>query len=61
MSLIKEPTDQPNPAVVISATKVAPHKRRSATDYLALALATCGVGYFPIAPDLGSLWVSLFT
>ena len=56
MSLIKEPTDQPNPAVVVSATEVAPHRRRSATDYLALALATCGVGYFPIAPGtLGSL------
>jgi phosphatidylglycerophosphatase A len=31
-------------------------KRRTATDYLALALATCGVGYFPIAPGtLGAL------
>jgi phosphatidylglycerophosphatase A len=33
-----------------------PPKRRSGTDYFALAIATCGVGYFPIAPGtLGSM------
>jgi phosphatidylglycerophosphatase A len=56
MSTIKESSDELNPAVVVSATEVAPFKRRSATDYLALTLATCGVGYFPLAPGtLGSL------
>ena len=56
MSTIKESSDELNPAVVVSATEVAPPGRRSATDYLALALATCGVGYFPIAPGtMGAL------
>lgn len=56
MSAIKESSDELNPAVAASATEVAPPKPRSATDYLALALATCGVGYFPVAPGtLGSL------
>jgi len=42
--------------VAIPADEVAPPKRRSATDYLALAVATCGVGYFPIAPGtLGAM------
>jgi phosphatidylglycerophosphatase A len=42
--------------VAISATEVAPPRRHTAGDYLALAIATCGVGYFPIAPGtLGSL------
>lgn len=50
MTKIKESSDELNPAVAVSATEVAPPKRRSATDYLALALATCGVGYFPVAP-----------
>lgn len=45
-----------NPPVAISADQVPPQKRRSASDYFALAFATCGVGYFPIAPGtLGSL------
>jgi len=56
MSTVKESSDELNPAVAIPATEIAPRKRRSATDYLALAIATCGVGYFPIAPGtLGSL------
>lgn len=39
------------------AATVAPaRKRRTVGDYFALAIATCGVGYFPIAPGtLGSL------
>lgn len=53
---IKKSSDELNPAVAIPATEVAPAKRRTASDYLALAIATCGVGYFPIAPGtLGSL------
>jgi len=52
----KESSDELNPAVAVSATEVAPRKRRTAGDYVALAIATCGVGYFPIAPGtLGSL------
>ncbi len=66
MPVIKESSDELNPAAAIPATEVAPPKRRSASDYFALAISTCGVGYFPIAPGtLGSLvgvalYVSVF-
>jgi len=53
---VKESSDELNPAVPIAAEKVAPKTKRTAGDYLALAIATCGVGYFPIAPGtLGAL------
>ena len=63
---IKESSDELNPAVTVSPSAVAPRQRRTGADYLALAIATCGVGYFPIAPGtLGSLvgvalYVSVF-
>lgn len=38
------------------ATEVPAPKRRTPADYVALAIATCGVGYLPIAPGtLGAL------
>lgn len=47
-------SDELNPDGAPSAA-VAP-KPRTPADYLALAIATCGVGYFPIAPGtLGAL------
>jgi phosphatidylglycerophosphatase A len=47
---IKESSDEFN-APVRAATAVAgPRKARSFKDYFALAVATCGVGYLPIAP-----------
>ncbi len=53
---VKESSDELNPAVPIAAGEVAPKIKRTVTDYLALAFATCGVGYFPIAPGtMGSL------
>ena len=53
---IKESSDELNPTVVIPATEVPAPKRRSASDYVALAIATCGVGYLPFAPGtLGAL------
>ncbi|HWP55806.1 MAG TPA: phosphatidylglycerophosphatase A [Pyrinomonadaceae bacterium] len=53
---VKESSDELNPAVPIAAEEVAPKTKRTATDYLALAIATCGVGYFPIAPGtMGAL------
>jgi phosphatidylglycerophosphatase A len=57
MSAIKESSDEPNPAVAVSSTAVPEGKgRRTFGDYLALAIATVGVGYFPIAPGtLGAL------
>lgn len=51
-----ESSDELNPAVPIAAEAVAPKTKRTAMDYLALAIATCGVGYFPIAPGtMGAL------
>jgi phosphatidylglycerophosphatase A len=56
MSTIKESSDELNPAVAVPATEILSTKRRTASDYLALVIATCGVGYFPIAPGtMGSL------
>jgi len=56
MSTTKESSDELNPAIAIPANEIAPRKRHTMGDYLALAIATCGVGYFPIAPGtLGSL------
>jgi phosphatidylglycerophosphatase A len=54
---IKESSDELNPPVVIPVREIAPPKRlRTIGDYVALAIATCGVGYFPIAPGtMGSL------
>jgi phosphatidylglycerophosphatase A len=53
MSTVKEPSDDLNsPAVVPEGSR----SRRSVKDYLALAIATCGVGYLPLAPGT---WGSL--
>ncbi len=53
----KESSDELNPAVVtVDAPVGPPRKARSFKDYLALAIATCGVGYLPLAPGTyGSL------
>lgn len=54
---IKESSDELNPAVVTAeAVAALPRAARSAKDYLALAFATCGVGYLPLAPGT---WGSL--
>ena len=54
---IKESSDELNPAQVTSAAAVpATRPVRSPKDYLALAIATCGVGYLPLAPGT---WGSL--
>ena len=53
----KESSDELNPPVVVPASEIAPPKRRRTIgDYVALAIATCGVGYIPIAPGT---WGSL--
>ena len=54
---VKESSDELNPTAAVSAKEVPRQKpRRTAGDYLALAVATVGVGYFPIAPGtLGAL------
>jgi phosphatidylglycerophosphatase A len=56
MRAIKESSDELNPSVTVPANEIPTRKQRTAGDYFALAIATCGVGYFPIAPGtLGSL------
>lgn len=55
--VIKESSDELNPTVVtVSAVVSKTRAARSAKDYLALAIATCGVGYLPLAPGT---WGSL--
>ena len=50
------PGDDLNPDVVSGATVAPARKHRTPADFLALAISTCGVGYFPIAPGtMGSL------
>jgi phosphatidylglycerophosphatase A len=49
---VKESSDELNPGV---ATEAMPRPKRVG-DYLALAIATCGVGYLPVAPGT---WGSL--
>jgi phosphatidylglycerophosphatase A len=54
---VKESSDELNPTVVTNAPVVArPRPARSLKDYLALTIATCGVGYLPLAPGT---WGSL--
>lgn len=54
---VKESSDELNPTVVTAAAVIAsPRTARSLKDYVALAIATCGVGYLPLAPGT---WGSL--
>jgi phosphatidylglycerophosphatase A len=62
---IKESSDELNPTVVAPAVVPPAAPARTVEDYLALAIATCGVGYIPLAPGtFGSvvgigLWASV--
>jgi phosphatidylglycerophosphatase A len=48
---IKESSDELNPSVVTTAVHIGRAAgKRTASDWVALALATCGVGYLPLAP-----------
>lgn len=53
---IKESSDELNPPVVTADAVPKSKTQRSLKDYLALAIATCGVGYLPLAPGT---WGSL--
>jgi phosphatidylglycerophosphatase A len=54
---VKESSDELNLNATTADEAVAsPRAARSAKDYLALAIATCGVGYLPLAPGT---WGSL--
>jgi phosphatidylglycerophosphatase A len=50
MTKPKETSDSLAHPVVEPAHIVVPERRRTAVDYFALALATCGVGLIPVAP-----------
>lgn len=51
MPILKESSDNLNPPVVTQGVSITPSSgRRTAGDYLALAVATCGVGLLPLAP-----------
>jgi phosphatidylglycerophosphatase A len=50
MAKAKESSDTLNPPVLEAAHIVVPARSRTAGDYVALALATCGVGLIPVAP-----------
>jgi phosphatidylglycerophosphatase A len=54
---LKESSDELNPPVGVPRGEIPRAKlKRTAGDYVALAIATVGVGYFPIAPGtIGSL------
>jgi phosphatidylglycerophosphatase A len=57
MKVVKESSDELNPSVVVStAFIVRPPRERGFRDYVALAVATCGVGLIPLAPGT---WGSL--
>ncbi|HEX8456836.1 MAG TPA: phosphatidylglycerophosphatase A [Pyrinomonadaceae bacterium] len=57
MKVIKESSDELNPSVVTTAFIGRPARgKRGVKDYLALAVATCGVGLIPLAPGT---WGSL--
>ena len=57
MKVVKESSDELNPPVVTTAfIERVPRGRRSAVDYVALGVATCGVGFLPVAPGT---WGSL--
>lgn len=48
---LKESSDELNPTVAVPAEAIPPSKPRlSSLDYAALAFATWGVGYLPLAP-----------
>ena len=53
---VKESSDELNPTVATPELIPTSPRKRSSKDYLALAIATCGVGYLPIAPGT---WGSL--
>ncbi len=55
--MLKESSDELNPATVAAdPSSASARPPRTAKDYLALAIATCGVGYLPLAPGT---WGSL--
>ncbi len=59
MPVIKESSDALTPPVVTHAFIERAPRRRRAGDYVALAVASCGVGYIPVAPGTWGSGVGL--
>jgi phosphatidylglycerophosphatase A len=58
--VIKESSDELSPPVVDSGVSIpAARSARTLKDYVALAIATCGVGYLPLAPGTWGSMVGL--
>ena len=53
---VKGSTDELNPTAIAAEVLVPATQQKRASDYVALAIATCGVGYLPLAPGT---WGSL--
>jgi phosphatidylglycerophosphatase A len=62
LRVVKESSDALNPPVVTTAfVEPDPHRgRRTPRDYVALAVATCGVGFLPVAPGTWGSLVGVF-
>lgn len=59
--VVKESSDEFNPSVLAPPTAIdLPPRRRSATDRIALLIATCGVGYVPVAPGTWGAALGVF-
>ncbi|HLL73142.1 MAG TPA: phosphatidylglycerophosphatase A [Pyrinomonadaceae bacterium] len=56
MKVVKESSDELNPSVVTTAFIGRAPRERGLKDYIALGVATCGVGFIPLAPGT---WGSL--
>jgi phosphatidylglycerophosphatase A len=56
MKVVKESSDELNPSVVTTAFIGRAPRERGVRDYVALGVATCGVGFIPLAPGT---WGSL--
>ncbi|MGI8566072.1 MAG: phosphatidylglycerophosphatase A family protein [Pyrinomonadaceae bacterium] len=50
MRSIKDSSDELNPPVLTSAEIIPARRKGTNLDYVAVAIATCGVGYMPLAP-----------
>jgi len=59
MKVVKESSDELNPAVVTTAFIGRAPRERGLKDYVALAVATCGVGLIPLAPGTWGSFVGV--
>ncbi|MDX6270246.1 MAG: phosphatidylglycerophosphatase [Acidobacteriota bacterium] len=59
MKVVKESSDELNPPVVTTAFIGRAPRERRLKDYVALAVATCGVGLIPLAPGTWGSFVGV--